>query len=308
MKRRTVTTLSKLALVTAALVWGASFVVIKDTLNNMPVMRIIALRTTIAAVMLFALCARSLSTVTRAQTLGGIITGIALWGGTLMQTYGLTDTTPGKSAFLTASYCVFTPFLAWCLKKERPQGHHFLAAALCLVGVGLIALDARLTVGFGDMITLACGVMFALHIICVDAFAGRGNVFYFVMLQFATSAVLSWLTVWITAEPPIAFSAPVAWKIFYLGAVASFGGMLLQNVAQKNVEPSAASLLCALESVFAVMASVLFYQEKVSFGVGCGFAIVFLAIVVSETKLAFLKPFLQKNSAAADARTLEKGE
>lgn len=304
MKRRTVTTLSKLALVTAALVWGGSFVIIKDTLNNMPVMRIIALRSTIAAVMLFALCVRSLKTVTRAQTWGGVVTGVVMWIATVLQTWGLTDTTPGKSAFLTASYCVFTPFLAWMIYRKRPGSHQFFAAALCLAGVGLIALDAHLTVGFGDMMTLACGVMFALHIVCVDAFANRGNVFYFVMLQFAVSAALSWLTVWITGEAPIAYTPQVVWKIVYLGAIASFGGMLLQNVAQRNVEPSAASLLCALESVFAVMASVVFYHEKVSFGVGCGFAIVFFAIVVSETKLAFLKPFFakkQRRSGHADA-------
>ena len=109
----------------------------------------------------------------------------------IVQTYGLVYTTPGKNAFLTATYCILVPFLYWAIAHKKPDRYNVLAAVVCLVGMGFVCLNNDLSVNIGDMLTICCGLFYGLHIIVTARSVEDRDPLIVTMLQFAVGARLS---------------------------------------------------------------------------------------------------------------------
>lgn len=285
MNAKTKGTLGKMALYGAALIWGSSFFLVKDQMDVFPPMRLLALRYTLATLLLTAVFWNKVRTsgfqdVWRSSSLG-VILAVA----SVLQAVGLTDTTPGKNAFLTAIYCVLVPFLFWVVKRKRPEGKGFIAAFLCLVGIGLISLTDSLTIGYGDSLTLASGVLYAVHIVGIATLGRKTDPVRSIVFQFAVSSVLFWALDFVTPSKPF-IAQPSNWLVvLYLAVFPTAIGFLLQLVGQKFAPPTGASLILSLESVFGVLFSVLFYGEVVPPRVFLGFLVVFAAIFLSESEI-----------------------
>ncbi len=282
-------TLGRLALLVTTLIWGTSFVVQKNTLDDISTLHLLAIRFSIATVLMFIIAAKDIKKINRSYIKGGVLMGIALACAYIVQTYGLVYTTPGKNAFLTASYVVMTPFLYWAYKKRRPGKHNLVAAFLCLIGVGLISVDERMNINIGDILTIICGVFYAIHIIIIDEQADGKSVALLTAIQFAVAAVLTWIPALIF-EPAIEnIPSGAVFSILFLGIVCTGICFLLQTYGQKNTPVSQAAILLTLESVFGTVASIIFYKEPMSIRLVLGFAAMFVAVLISETKLSFLK-------------------
>ena len=159
----------RLALWSTAFLWGTSFVIVKNTLDSIGVLWILALRFLGAAALLALAAGKKLRSLDKRSFTGSVLMGLSLAAAYLFQTYGIVYTTPGKNAFLTAVYCVLVPFLAWFVYKRRPGPIHVIAAFLCLIGIGFVSLDG-LDAGLnkGDVLTLICGFFYALQIIIME--------------------------------------------------------------------------------------------------------------------------------------------
>ncbi len=279
----------KIALAGAAAIWGGSFVVIKGALDVVPPCWLMFVRFFFSALIVGALFWKRVRPHLDASTLRcGAVLGILSGTAFVVQNIGLADTTPGRNAFLTATYCVMVPFVNWAVARRRPGATSIVAAALGSLGVGLLALGADFSVGrrWGDMLTLVSAVLYALHIVAVARFSASGHeVMTMTVTQLAMSAVVS-LAAALVLEGVIdfgVFADPGIWgALFYLVILSSAVCMVVQNLGQAHVPPAPASLLLSLESVFAVIASVLFYGEVVTPRLACGFASIFAAVVVSE--------------------------
>ena len=217
----------------------------------------------------------------------GAILGLASGAAFVVQNIGLDDTTPGRNAFLTATYCVMTPFINWLVTRRRPDGGNVLAAVLAIVGVGLVALgdDLSLIMSGGDWMTLVAAVLFAVHIVLVARFSSAHDVMTLTVVQLAVSALVALGTALVLEVPPApeVFASPDTWlSLAYLVLLSSCVCMVFQNLGQAHVPPAQASLLLSLESVFAVVASVLFYGELVTPRIALGFGTIFVAVLVSE--------------------------
>ena len=282
-------TLGRLALLVTTLIWGTSFVVQKNTLDDISTLHLLAIRFSIATVLMFIIAAKDIKKINRSYIKGGVLMGIALACAYIVQTYGLVYTTPGKNAFLTASYVVMTPFLYWAYKKRRPGKHNLVAAFLCLIGVGLISVDESMNINIGDILTIICGVFYAIHIIIIDEQAAGKSIALLTAIQFAVAAVLTWIPALIF-EPAIEnIPSGAVFSILFLGIVCTGICFLLQTYGQKNTPVSQAAILLTLESVFGTIASIIFYKEPMSIRLVLGFAAMFVAVLISETKLSFLK-------------------
>ena len=132
--------MGRLAIFATAVIWGTSFVVLKNTLDSMGTMWVLAIRFTVSALLLGFMARRHLKNANRACIKGGFMMGLCLAAAYIVQTYGLVYTTPGKNAFLTATYCVLTPFLAWLIYKRRPGIFNVAAAVLCIAGCSAASL------------------------------------------------------------------------------------------------------------------------------------------------------------------------
>lgn len=275
----------RLALLTAALIWGSSFIVMKDAVDDVPVFLLLAIRFTIAAVLLAVIFLPRLMKADRKLLLHGGLCGVLLLTAYSVQTFGLMGTTPGKNAFLTAVYCVLVPFMGWAFFRKRPTRWNWLAAVLCLGGIGLVSLNGDFTMGQGDALTLLGGVVYALHVIALDRFTSEHDAIALTAVQFAASAVLAW-GLHLLAEPGqmTLWTVPGGiWpQLLFLGVFATAGALLLQSVGQQVTEPSQASILLSLESVFGVLFSVLLGAEGLTVQLVCGFALIFVSVLVSE--------------------------
>ncbi|MBR6030035.1 MAG: DMT family transporter [Clostridia bacterium] len=276
----------RLALVLASLIWGIAFVVMKSALDTMPPLLLLALRFTIAALVLGLCLLKRLKRGLNPRLLRrGLGCGLILGAAYIIQALGLQETTAGKNAFLTAVYCVLVPFVAWVWMKRRPGVNSFIAALLCLLGIGLISLseaDGRAAITQGDALSLLCGVIFAVQVTSLSRYGREEDPLLMTLLQFVSAAALCWTGALIRRESLPALTWPMAWELGYLSILSTCLALLLQNIGQAGTPPAPAGILLSLESVFAVISAVLFMGEKVTPRLAVGFAVVFVAVGVSS--------------------------
>lgn len=283
--------LAKPMLFATAFIWGTSFFMMKNTLDAMPVFFLLAIRFTTGAILLGLFCWKKWRNFTKDYLWRGAVIGGFLWLAYSIQTYGLAQTTPSKNAFLTSVYCVMVPFLHWAVLKVRPDRFNILAAVLCVAGVGLVSLSGDLTVQTGDALTLLCAVFYAAHIVAVAKVSPEKDIYLLTVFQFAFAALYAWIGGLLTETFPAAAltRADILLPLAYLGVMATTVALLFQNVGQVWSDPASASVILSLESVFGVLTSVLFAGDQVSGQMCAGFALIFVAVVCSETKFQFLR-------------------
>ena len=278
----------KLALALAAAIWGGSFVVIKGALDVVPPCWLMCVRFALAALVLGAVFHKRLAkSLDSRHLIAGIVVGVFCGLGFVVQNVGLTTITPGRNAFLTATYCVMVPFMSWAAFRRAPAASNFAAALLAICGVGLLSLgdDLSFSLSAGEWLTLLSAVFYALQIIAVSRFAGGCDVMVLTVVQLVTCSVVALFSALAVGEPLDAgvFAEPgILAALAYLVLLSSCTCFVLQNLGQAHVPAAQASLLLSLESVFAVIASVVFYGEVVTPRMAAGFASIFAAVLVSE--------------------------
>lgn len=291
MSPRTMHRLAKPMLFAAALIWGTSFFIMKNALDAVPVFFLLAIRFTAGAVLLALVCGRRWKSFTPDYLWRGAIIGGFLFLAYSVQTFGLSMTTPSKNAFLTAVYCVIVPFLTWAVVKKRPDRYNIAAALLCVTGVGLVSLTEQLSINAGDLLTLVCALFYASHIVAVEKVSPGKDITLLTVFQFAFAALYAWICGGLTETfPAQALANPqVFLPLAYLCVMATTVALLFQNVGQVWSDPASASVILSLESVFGVLFSVIFYGDPVTARLLMGFALIFVAVVCSETKFSFLR-------------------
>lgn len=291
MSPKTMKLLAKPMLFAAALIWGTSFFIMKNALDVLPVFFLLAIRFTAGAVLLALVCWKKWRSFTLDYLWRGAIIGGFLFLAYSVQTFGLALTTPSKNAFLTAVYCVIVPFLTWAVVKKRPDRYNIAAALLCVTGVGLVSLNDQLTINAGDLLTLLCAVFYASHIVAVEKVSPGKDIYLLTVFQFAFAALYAWVCGLCTETfPAQALTDPAVFlPLAYLCVMATTVALLFQNVGQIWSDPASASVILSLESVFGVLFSVLFYHDPVTGRLLAGFALIFVAVVCSETKFSFLR-------------------
>ena len=280
-------------IVLATIIWGSSFVVMKNSVDVLPTFWLLAIRFTFAALVLAVVFIKRWKVLDRQYLIGGTVMGFCLFVAYAFQTFGLEQTTSGKNAFFTAVYCVIVPFLYWAIAGRRPDKFNILAAFLCIAGIALVSVTGSNASAFnmGDVLTLIGGFFFAAHIVAVAKYSEGRDIFILTTLQFASFALFSWIGVLVTrpALTPGVFDQSLIFGLAYLVIFASCGALLFQNIGQKYTVPSTAAVLLSLEAPFGVFFSILFANERPTPLMFVGFALIFLAVVCSETKFSFLR-------------------
>lgn len=284
-----------LLIICATVIWGSSFLIMKQAVDGIPVFTLLAIRFTTAGALLALIFWKKFRLLNKDVLLGGAVVGTLEFLGYAFQTYGLSGlgswegTTPGKNAFLTATYCVLVPFLNWIIARKRPDGYNLSAAALCLVGIGLVSLTNEFTIVGGDILTMICGVAFSLHILAVAHYAKNCDILLLTVLQFIFMALWSWVGIFAAGETLTALPSGInLLRLAYLSLCATALAMLFQNIGQAHTPPATGAVLLSLEAPFGVMFSVLFGSERPTPRMYLGFTLIFCAVILSETKLSFL--------------------
>lgn len=282
----------KMCLLGCALIWGSTFVIIKDATNTMSSAFINAARFTIASIILFVVFFKRIKNITRQELKHGIIMGVFLFGGYYLQVMGMEyGSTAGKCAFLSATFCVMVPFLSWAVFKRKPDKYSVVAAIMCVVGVALVSVEKGAKITIGDGIILVSTFFYAINIMLTAEFSNiDGNdSTILAFLQIVVVAVLGWIAVISRQEIPQVYTASAVLGVAYLGVFATALCLLVQVIALENINSTSASIILSLESVFGVIISILFYNEILTPKLFAGFTVIFIGIIICETKLSFIK-------------------
>ena len=308
--------LGNLLLLLTAMIWGTAFVAQRVGMDSIEPITFNASRMALAAVMVGALAyvlrykkkkemlrrissKRPLpageehigrnadeSAVTWRNTLkGGICCGLFLTAGSVFQQMGVVYTSAGKAGFITAMYMLFVPIINYILFKKKNSWLVWLAVFIGVGGMYLLCVKEDFTLTRGDMLVGICALMFSGHILCCDYFVKLANPIELAAIQFATASVVSAVIALLTETPAWAGIASAAVPILYCGVVSGGIGYTLQIVAQKYTDPTVASLLMSLESVFAVIAGAILLGEQMSSRELLGCVIMFAAIILVQVPL-----------------------
>lgn len=289
MNKKMVSVLASAGLILTAAIWGFSFVIVKDSLDYIGPVYMVAIRYTLAALVMALIFIKKLNQINPKLLIRALISGFFLYGGYITQTIGCNYTTAGKNAFLTTIYVILIPFFTWIMYKKRPGWYVFLAAVLSITGIGFLSLGGSLDggVNIGDVLTLICGIFFALHIVFTSKYNAEGeDPLLLTMFQFVTVAILAWILAPFydgKFDPVILKSGRVIFSILYLGLFSSMVGFSLQNIGLKYVNSSLASIFLGFESVFGIIFSTIFLHEEFTLRMGIGCALIFSAVILSET-------------------------
>lgn len=287
---------STLIMLCSTLLWGSSFVVVKDAVDGFPAGLIAAIRMAGGGLVLAAVLWKRWKRMNWEILWRGALLGVLYAVGIVLQTSGLKLTTPGKSAFLTAAYCVIVPFVEWMMMQHKPTAKSLIASLICLTGIGLVSLTDNFSVSAGDLLTLLCSIVFAVHIVFLGKSILRCDAALLstVMLVLGGGAALAYS---LLCEPmPESVGLPTVLRLAYLAIPCTALAMLGQTHAQKSLSPTVISIILGFEAIFGAIFSAIFYGEAFTARCLVGFALIFFAALFSEISL----PARKRKGAAAE--------
>lgn len=211
----------------------------------------------------------------------GLLCGTPLFIAMNLQQMGIVDTDAGKSAFLTAMYIVFVPILG-IFRGQKPTKWIPISVLLGVVGLYCLSCVGVTHIATGDLLLLGCALAFAVQIMAVDMFANQVDCLRLNCISAFLCAALSGLIMTFTETPTWGTILDSMGPIAYAGILSTGIAYSLQNIGQKDLAPTTASLLMSLESVFAVLSGWLVLNERLTVFEAIGCVLVFAAVILSQ--------------------------
>lgn len=277
----------------SSFLWGSSFAVTKGAAEALPTNLLVALRLFLGGFIVALVYWKRLKNVSRGLILCSLINGLFYCGGMVLQTLGVKYTSAGRSAFVTSAYCIIIPVLEWIINKHKPKLNVWLAALVCLAGVGLIVLKGDFTVDSGDIYTLAGSMSFAMEIVLFGKFSKKQDDILLSSFQLMAAGIFAIILFAFTETLPTAVSTGTVLAVLYLAIACSGFPMVFQGIAQRVLQPSVVSIILGFEAVFAAILSAMIYNETFTGKCLIGCVLVFLS--------AFLALLERKNPSEKTA-------
>jgi drug/metabolite transporter (DMT)-like permease len=302
MPRLSPSAVAHLLLLATVLVWGATFVLVKDALQDATPLLFNLVRMTLAFAVLAVVNHRHLRGLTRRAIVSGTIVGILLAAGYQFQTSGLARTTPAKSAFITGLVVVFVPLFT-AIPGLRPAGTHAprwtaaLGAVLAFAGLLLLTTpagtawaDLFVSIGLGDLLTLACAIAFAGHLIALAHTSPGLPAPQLATLQIGVAALVMLVTLPLGEHPHASFTPRLILALAVTSVLATAAAFTIQSWAQKHLPPTHTAVILSLEPVFAWLSALFFLHERLGHRALGGAALIFCGIALTELLPAAQSP------------------
>lgn len=280
-----------LLLLLTALIWGVAFVAQKSGGAGLGAFTIIGLRSLIGAFGLmliiplldkWGLSHRATGTQERkALLVGGLLCGLAMFAATNLQQLGLRDASEGKAAFVTALYIVLVPILGLFLHR-RATFFNWIGVVLAAVGLYMLCAMGETGFGVSDILLLLCALMFSVQIMLVDRFSPKVDGVRLSCMQFLVVGILNLPLMFLLEEPTLVGIQNHLGELLYLGLLSSGVAYTLQIIAQKDTNPTTASLIMSLESVFGALAGWLIAGHSLGVYEIIGCVLMLAAIVLAQ--------------------------
>ena len=293
---------ANLMLVVAALIWGSTFVAQTTASDTVEPFTFLFSRSFIGFLFLIPIIAifnaqknknllqdqeKHTLIPTKLTVAAGVLCGVALTVASFCQQKGITlmtDNASGKAGFITALYIVFTPIFGVVLKRRIPK-IVALSVPIATLGFYLLCIKSGFTIEMGDLLTLVSAFFFTFHILIIDYFMEKGaDAIKTSCLQFLVVGIISLIMAFAFEKPNVSVIWNAKLEILYAGFLSSGIAYTLQIVAQKNADPTSATLIMSLESVFAVLSGWVVLGEALSVKELFGCVLVFVAVLLAQVQ------------------------
>ncbi|MFS8104548.1 DMT family transporter [Lentzea alba] len=269
-----------LSLVGVTVVWGGTFVVVKDvTLQTSPV-DFLAVRFLIATVVLMSLRPRRLANLSRKKLGHGVLLGLMLCGAYIAQTYGQQYTSASISGFITGLAVVITPVLAGVFLRKRIGLTCWCSVVTATIGLAVMSIR-DFTVGFGESLTLLCALFLAIHIVALGEWSKTGDAHTLTVIQLGVVGLVC-----IALGAPDGITLPTTWSFWIpvigLAVLATSVAYLVQTWAQARLPASAVAVVLTLEPVFAGVFGVVIDNDELTLRIVIGAVLVLSAMYLAE--------------------------
>ncbi|MBM4029193.1 MAG: DMT family transporter [Planctomycetes bacterium] len=288
-------------LLLAAFFWGTTFVAQRMGMDHLGPMTYNALRFALGALTLLPLILTfrvnrvgwglphqedpgGASPTLRLLCGGGLLAGLALFGGASLQQMGLVYTTAGKAGFITSLYVVLVP-LAGLLLGHRSNWAVWAGAALAVAGLYLLSVTESFTIARGDLLVLGSAFFWTIHVLLIGYLAQRAHPLHIAGIQFLACAALSLLAAVLFENITLTAIRAAAVAILYAGIFSAGVAFTLQVVCQRTSPPAHAAIVMSLETVFAALAGYLILHERLTPRDLAGCALMFAGLIVVQLPL-----------------------
>ncbi|NOX67204.1 MAG: DMT family transporter [Chlorobi bacterium] len=286
----------ELILLLITLLWSATFVIVKESLNNISSMLFVGFRFLIAGIILLPVILRKKVRFKNVNLKLPIILGILLFLGFATQTIGLRFTSATKSAFLTGSAVIIIPILQTIIEKKKPKSGAVIGVVIVLIGILLLSggnsfftllEDLVANFNFGDGMTLLCALFFALYVVYLDVLSNQYNFWLLLMIQIIVTTVLAFMFAVIFdiidfEIIKINFTSQLGFGIIYTAIFATLVTTALQTKYQNLVTPTKAGIVYSFEPIFAAIIAYLAIGERITTFGFIGAALIFIGLIISE--------------------------
>ena len=288
-----------LMLLLTALIWGTAFVAQSAGMDHVQPFTYNGIRTLIGGLVLIPVIllfdrlkpaesrpsAEEQRVINKNSLLGGVCCGVVLCVASCFQQFGVSMTTAGKAGFITALYIVIVPLMGVFIKKKIPK-IIWLCVAIAVAGFYLLCVKEGFSIGTGDLLVLCCAFFFSIHIMVIDHFtAGKVDGVRMSCVQFLVAGIMAIVLMFLFEEPTLASVWNARVSILYAGVMSCGVAYTLQILGQKDTDPTTATLLMSLESVFAALSGWVLLHESLSLKEIFGCALVFVAVILAQIPL-----------------------
>jgi drug/metabolite transporter (DMT)-like permease len=285
------------ALILNTIIWGATFVIIKNALEDISPMSFIAFRFLTAAAIMLPFIKKIFKDLDKKTLAAGSILGFLYFAGFATQTVGLNYTTATKSGFITGTFVVFIPLLQLLILRRAPGKGNIIGLVLVVLGLLLLSskgeslFDIINEIGtnfnFGDFLTFICAILFAMYIVYLDLISKKHPFLPLVFLQIiitGVSGLLFALIFSVTDIETIKFTINqnVVFAVLYTAVLATVVTTTLQTKYQKEVTPTKAGIIFSLEPIFAAFFAFMIIGERISTFGFFGGIFIFAGLLATE--------------------------
>ncbi|UTY23763.1 DMT family transporter [Treponema denticola] len=304
---RRVKIFSRLALFSATLLWGSTFVAVSSTNDFFKPNFLLACRFLPACLILCAVFFKRLKKLDKRYLKAGMFLGFIMFAGYSLQAIAITTAggLPGRSSFLVATYCVIVPFVNALILKKKPDKFNLFAAFLCFTGILTISmpdliLENSSGINWGDVFSLISSFIFAVYIVFLPKLMEDLDTALITIVQFAFAGSYALIfSLLFEDNSGTIWNSQSIFTLAYLTVLCTALCVLLQAVGQKNTPPTTAALIFSLESVFSIFLSIIVTDEKFTPALALGCSCIFISIIISETKLSFLTEKFKLNKRSS---------
>ena len=275
-----------LLLLSVAIAWGVTFLMVQDAINSTPVYAFLFFRFGIASILMFFIAYKYLNQINKRTIFYGVILGTFLFSAFATQTFGLLYTKSSIVAFITGLNVIFVPFLAYLVFKDHISKKVFIAAIVAVIGLYSLTMSGTLTVGIGEFLTLICAFLFALQIIYTGKFSKEVNVFLLVLFQLITVTILS--LIFSLSLDSVTFNLDYNYAFFkaviITAVFATVYAFLIQTYMQQFTTATKTAIIFTMEPVSAAVFAYFMIAETLTYIQLLGAVLIILATLIAELK------------------------